>query len=230
MISPKSFYSFIRVANFESPGRPAEWAYRARAAAGLAYCLGLWLPEILALQRRHWCPDAQDLVIVDGDRLVGVESSQTHHRILPVPPAARFLVGQFLRSLDGARPEQRFFAIEGAPPLKLELRNAARRSGVAPEIKPGDLRASFETLVLGKRPADPLAFYMVGRAPTGGMQNPFVETDPSVADLDALLREFIPSMPMTNASGRSGARPRPREGSVEINQERPPPLSNWRWH
>jgi integrase len=132
LISPDDFFALIRLANFESPGRPVQWAHRARAAAGLAYCAGLWLPEILALRRRHWCPEGHDLVIVNGDRVVGEQGSQTHRRILPVSPAARYLVGQFLKALgpNGVDPDGQFFAMEGAPPLKLELRNAARRSAV----------------------------------------------------------------------------------------------------
>lgn len=194
MILPDDFFSFVRLANFESPGRPVQWAHRARAAAGLAYCAGLWLPEILALRRRHWCPEGRDLVIVNGDRVVGEQGSQTHRRIVPVSPAARYFVGQFLKALapSGVDPNGRFFAMEGSPPLKLELRNAARRSAIEPEIKPGDLRASFEAIVIGHHQKNPLAFYLVGRMPSSDMSNPFVDADPPVEDLDRLLKDNHP--------------------------------------
>lgn len=194
LISSDDFYTFIRLANFESPGRPVQWAHRARAAAGLAYCAGLWLPEILALRRRHWCPEGRDLVVVNGDRVVGEQGSQTHRRILPVSPAARYLVGQFLGALrpDGLDQDDRFFAMEGAPPLKLELRNAARRSPIEPEVKPGDLRGSFESIIIGLHPKDPLAYYLVGRAASPEMSDPFSETDPPIDDLRRLLKDSHP--------------------------------------
>jgi hypothetical protein len=189
VISAENFYTFIQLGHFRSPGRPEILAHRARAAAGLAYCTGLWLPEIMALRRRHWCPDTLPFVVVDGDRVDGQPGLQSHPRAVPVSPAARYLVGQFLACFGGpvADPETRFFAIEDAPPLKLEIRNAARRSGIVPEIRPGDLRASFEAFVVGRNPNDPLAFYLAGRAPAPDMRDVFEEVDPEMRDLAGLL-------------------------------------------
>jgi hypothetical protein len=189
VISADNFYTFIRLDHFRSPGRPEILAHRARAAAGLAYCTGLWLPEILALRRRHWCPETLPYVVVDGDRVAGQLGSQSHPRVVPVSPAARWLVGQFLASFGDpiVDPATRFFAIDDAPPLKLEIRNAARRSGVAPEIRPGDLRASFEGFIVGPNPKDPLAFYLTGRAPAPDMCNVFADADPELKKLAGLL-------------------------------------------
>lgn len=190
MISADNFYALIQLDHFRSPGRPEILAHRARAAAGLAYCTGLWLPEILALRRRHWCPDTLPYVVIDGGRVDGQPGSQSHPRAVPVSPAARFLVGQFLASFGDpiVDLETRFFAIGGAPPLKLEIRNAARRSGIVPEIRPGDLRASFEAFVVGRNPDDPLAFYLAGRAPAPDMCDVFAEEDPKEKRLVGLLR------------------------------------------
>jgi hypothetical protein len=190
VISAENFYNLIQLRNFFSPGQPNILAHRARAAAGLAYCTGLWLPEILALRRRHWCPDTLPHVVVDGGRVDGQHGSQSHPRAVPVSPAARFLVGQLLANFDDpiVDPNARFFAIENAPPLKLAIRNAARRSGIVPEIRPGDLRASFEAFVVGRNPKDPLAFYLAGRAPAPDMRDVFAETDPEMKELTSLLR------------------------------------------
>jgi hypothetical protein len=81
MISHTTFFRFVQLENFRRPGRPEYLAYRSRAAALLAYCAGLWFPEIMALTRRHWTPEGVQALLIES----------------PDGIATRWTVGRFLR-------------------------------------------------------------------------------------------------------------------------------------
>lgn len=105
MITPDLFFQLTRMENFRAAGRSEIEAYRGRAAAALAYCAGLRLPEILALRRRHWCPDFSNAVRIDGDRVDGVTAREARPRIVPISPVARYMVGQYLQAFPAYRRE-----------------------------------------------------------------------------------------------------------------------------
>jgi integrase len=190
MISANEFYQLIRVENYEQDGLPDFLAYRVRAAAALAYCAGLCFPEVLALRRSQWCPNGLPKIVIDGFRVEdGRREHQALPRTIPVSPAARCVVGQYLAALpDPPTPECRFFDLPERPALKAEIGKAVSKAEMETSIKPGDLRASFEVFIKDQNPGSDLAFYLVGARPTAGMVYRFGSRPPPMKDLVQLLK------------------------------------------
>jgi site-specific recombinase XerC len=184
LISQDEFVELVKLRNFERIGRPDYLAYRSRAAAVLAYCAGLWFPEIMSLRRPHW--------MRDGAASISIEATdQRAPRTVAASPAVIWAVQRFLaerrpRILDDDTP---LFACDGGLPLKQEITNALRKVSFAKHRKvgTGELRASFEEAMLRAHRDDPLTYYLVGAAPPPHL--PLVVADPPLEDLDRLLRK-----------------------------------------
>jgi hypothetical protein len=161
-------------------GRAQRAGYlRLRAAAVLAYCSGLWFPEILALRRRHWLPEGRPCLVVEG-------RGRRPARTVPASPATIWAVRQFVGpSLAADAP---IIPLAGAP-LKNDFQRAFRRlARTDPQRNhgAGDLRASFEERIMRTHPNDPLAFYLVGAAPGGDVAP--APKDPPLNRLEEMLR------------------------------------------
>jgi hypothetical protein len=173
---------FVELIKFEvlCSRRTSEGDFRRlRAAAVLAYCAGLWFTEILALRRRHWMPDGQACIRIEGN-------SQRPPRKVPASPAVVWAVRQLTGPSSAPAPDALIFGdgmsltngIQRAL-RRLDLENATVRGA-------GDLRASFEDRVMRVYRDDPLAFYLVGAAATADV--PPVPSDPPLKRLDGMLR------------------------------------------
>lgn len=190
MISAEEFYQLIGIENFQRAGLPDFLAYRVRAAVALAYCAGLCFPEVLALRRLQWCPNGLPKVVIDGSRVEdGRREHQALPRTIPVSPAARCIVGQYLATLpEPPDPASRFIDLPERPALKTEIGKAVSRAGMETSIKPGDLRASFEAFIKDRIPGSDLAFYLVGARPTAGIVYRYGIRQPPMKDLVQLLK------------------------------------------
>ena len=121
LISQKDFFKFIQIDNFRRAGRPDYLAYRSRAAAVLAYCAGLWFPEVMALRREHWMPNSEACVVIDAN-------AEYARRRIPASPAVQWAVQRFLAEGLAAAKSGLLFDCDGGLPLKQEIRNAIRKS------------------------------------------------------------------------------------------------------
>jgi hypothetical protein len=150
---------------------------RLRAAAVLAYCAGLWFPEIMALRRRDWLQGDIACISIEGN-------SQRPGRTVPASPAAIWAVRQLTGSSPAPAPDALIFG-DGMS-LTSGIRRALRRLGRKGLHAAGDLRASFEERVMRAHRDNPLAFYLVGAAAAAAV--PPVQSVPPLKQLDAMLR------------------------------------------
>jgi site-specific recombinase XerC len=181
LISKETFIALIELDNLRRVGRPDYLAYRSRAAAFLAYCGGLWFPEIMALRRAHWMPEGKACILIEA-------TAERSPRRIPASPAVKWAVQRYLAERPGALEDGPLFACEGGLPLKQEITNAIRNSGASGERKvgSGELRASFEESILRAYRDEPLSYYLIGMVPPGRL--PRIVEDPPLPDLDRLLR------------------------------------------
>jgi hypothetical protein len=174
--------TFIELIKLETLcGRNADQGdfRRLRAAAVLAYCAGLWFPEIMALRRRHWLPEGLPCLRVE-------RNERWLSRTIPASPATIWAVQQFIGPLPPIDQDTPIFPAD-ALNLRMAIQRGLKRLGApAANQGAGDLRASFEDRVMRLHPNDPLAFYLVGAAPTGDLR-PLLR-DPPLHKLDAVLR------------------------------------------
>lgn len=183
LFSQEDFFALIQIENFRRPGRPAYLSYRSRAAAVLAYCAGLWFPEIMALRREHWMPNGGACLIIDAN-------AEHARRRIPASPATQWAVQRFLAERPAAvANNDLLFDCEGGLPLKQEITNAIGKSPLSRGVRPGsgELRASFEEAILRSYRDSPLAFYLIGAAAPAHL--PPVLDDPPLDDLHRLLRK-----------------------------------------
>jgi integrase len=150
-------------------------------------------------------------VVIDGFRVEdGRREHQALPRTVPVSPAARCVVGQYLATLpEPPAPSFRFFNLPEGPALKGEIRKAVSRAGMETSIKPGDLRASFEAFIKDRNRGSDLAFYLVGARPTAGMIYRFGNRQPPMKDLVQLLKKSHQVYGDGNERLRARRRPRP---------------------
>jgi hypothetical protein len=87
VITNETFISLIKFEVLRSQRASQSDFRRLRAAAALAYCAGLWFPEIMALRRRDWLQGGIARISIEGN-------SQRPGRMVPASPAAIWAVRQ----------------------------------------------------------------------------------------------------------------------------------------
>lgn len=180
MIPNETFIALIQFETLCGRGACRSDFRRLRAAAVLAYCAGLWFPEIMALRRSHWMPEGSPCLFVEGNK-------QRPARTIPASPATVWAVRQFIGPSPAVDQDTPIFPAD-ALTLRMAIQRALKRLGppVARVHGAGDLRASFEERVMRFHRNDPLAFYLVGAVPAGDVR-PILQ-DPPLQKLDGMLR------------------------------------------
>jgi hypothetical protein len=137
LITKETFVAMIQIDTLCGRGESRKNFHRLRAAAALAYCAGLWFPEIMALRRRHWMPQGIPCILVE-------EAEHRLARTIPASPATMLAMQRYIGAPPARNQDELIFA--AGTPLKNDFQRAFRRlaSPAASVHRAGDLRASFE--------------------------------------------------------------------------------------
>lgn len=198
MLSRDDFIRLVQPRNQEQVGLPEWLGRRGIAICFLAYCCGLWFPEIAAMRLDDWFPSGVRAVRVSGDRSERRSASiATRPRLIPVSPAAEWAVKEYAQRAP-VDPLGSLFSFDAddadrGRTLKNQVRSSLRRSQLADKgVRAGALRSSFETRLRKIDNADGVADYLIGKAPDDATVDGWTDEAPPLKLLTEVLKRATP--------------------------------------